>query len=79
MKYKHKCNSTKELLEKLDEVVKQIRDHHTILVDWEEVEIPEETTLKVRFSEEDSSRHLKFRIEWAVADPTKDGKLSGQL
>ncbi len=75
MRYKHKCNSTKELVEKLDEVVKQIRDSHTILVDWQEVGIPEETTLKVRFREEETSRQLKLRIEWNEADPTSESGL----
>lgn len=66
MKYKHKCSSSRELIEKLQEVVNQIRDHRTILVDWQEVEIPAETVLKVRYKEDEQTgqRQLKLKIEW---------------
>lgn len=64
MRYKHKCVSRKELIQKLEEVVSEIRDRHTILVDWQEVGIPDETIFKVRFREEGAQRQLKLKIEW---------------
>ncbi|AZR73784.1 hypothetical protein BBF96_10535 [Anoxybacter fermentans] len=78
MKYKHRCSSTKELIQKLEEVVKQIRDHHTILVDWQEVEIPEETVFKVRFKDKGTSRQLKLKIEWECTDLAENNELSGE-
>lgn len=63
MNYKHKCSSSDELVHKLSQLVEQIRDHHTILVDWQEVPIPEETVFTVRFIEGDT-RQLKFKISW---------------
>lgn len=68
MRYKHKCNSIKELIQKLEEVVEQIRSNHTILVDWEEVDIPDETVFKVRFKEDGPERKLKLKIEWGEED-----------
>ena len=65
MRYKHKCVSRKELIHKLEEVVSQIRNRQTILVDWQEVDIPDETIFKVRFREEGDQRQLKLKIEWA--------------
>jgi hypothetical protein len=66
MKYKHKCSSSRELIEKLQEVVHQIRDHRTILVDWQEVDIPDETVFKVRYKEDEQTgqKQLKLKIEW---------------
>lgn len=66
MRYKHKCVSSKELIHKLEELCKQIREHRSILVDWQEVEIPEETVFKVRFKEDelDNKKELKIKIEW---------------
>lgn len=64
MHYKHKCTSITELVETLEEVVRQIRDHRSILVDWQEVMIPEETVLKVRYEENAIKRQLKLKIEW---------------
>lgn len=69
MHYKHKCTSVRELVETLEEVVRQIRDHRSIIVDWQEVAIPEETVLKVRYKEEENTRQLKLKIEWgSMAD-----------
>lgn len=65
MRYKHKCVSRKELIHKLEEVVSQIRNRQTILVDWQEVDIPDETIFKVRFREAGDQRQLKLKIEWA--------------
>lgn len=64
MHYKHKCSSMKELVGTLEEVVRQIRDDQSILVDWQAITIPEETVLKVRYKEEEATRQLKLKIEW---------------
>ena len=66
MRYKHKCVSRKELIHKLEEVVSQIRNRQTILVDWQEVDIPDETIFKVRFREDGDQRQLKLKIEWVL-------------
>ena len=65
MRYKHKCVSRKELIHKLEEVVSQIRNRQTILVDWQEVDIPDETIFKVRFRDAGDQRQLKLKIDWA--------------
>ena len=71
MNYKQKCSSTDELVAKLSELVQQIENHHTILVDWQEVEIPEETVFAVRYVEHENGRQLKFKIIWGEVEQEK--------